>query len=51
MPDRHAEKPLSLRLGLLRARVEEYAKRHGLPVRRVIVDAVREKLDREEGTD
>ena len=48
MADRHAEKPLSLRLGPLRPWVEEYAERHGMPVRRVITDAVREKLDREE---
>lgn len=46
--DRHAEKPLSLRLGAERQRLEEYARRHGLRVRRVILDAVREKLDREE---
>jgi hypothetical protein len=49
MADRHAEKPLSLRLGAERQRLEEYAERTGMPVRRVIMDAVREKLDREEG--
>lgn len=48
MPDRHAEKPLSLRLGAERSRVEEAAERAGVPVRRWLMDAVREKLDREE---
>ena len=48
MPDRHTEKPLSLRLGTERQRVEEAADRHGVPVRRWILDAIRERLDREE---
>jgi len=48
MPDRHAEKPLSVRFGEYRQRLHEYAERRGLPVRRVVVEAVREKLDRED---
>ena len=50
--DRHRETPTSFRLNRsLRQWVYDYAERHGLPVRRVIVDAVREKRDREEGAD
>lgn len=48
MADRHMEKPLSLRLGAERQRVEAAAERAGLPVRRWLLDAVREKLDRED---
>ena len=44
--DRHREKPLSLRLGTDRQRTEDYAAAAGLPVRRVILDAVRAWLDR-----
>jgi hypothetical protein len=46
MPDRHREKPLSLRLGAQRQRLEDYARDTGQPVRRVISDAVRAWLDR-----
>jgi len=45
MPDRHLEKPLSLRLGAERQRLEDYARDTGQPVRRVIADAVRAWLD------
>jgi hypothetical protein len=48
VPDRHRETPLSLRLGAERQRVEEAARRAGMPVRRWLLDAVQEKLDREE---
>jgi hypothetical protein len=44
--DRHKEKPLSLRLGPLRASVEERAAELGVPVRRFILDAITEKLER-----
>lgn len=44
--DRHLEKPLSLRLGSLRQQVEEAAAELDVPVRRFILDAVREKLER-----
>lgn len=50
-PDRHTEKPLSLRLGVERSRVEAAARQAGIPVRRWLLDAIREKLDREEGRD
>lgn len=43
--DRHREKPISLRLGPDRQRLEEYARATGQPVRRVIIDAVRARLD------
>lgn len=46
--DRHTETPLSLRLGAERDRTAAAAERLGVPVRRFILDAVREKLDREE---
>jgi hypothetical protein len=46
--DRHAETPLSLRLGPERDRTTAAAERLGVPVRRFILDAVREKLEREE---
>ena len=45
MPDRHREKPLSLRLGPDRQRLEDFATDTGQPVRRVIADAVRAWLD------
>ena len=45
MPDRHREKPLSLRLGAERQRLEDYARDIGQPVRRVITDAVKAWLD------
>jgi predicted transcriptional regulator len=44
--DRHREKPLSLRLGPDRARLEDFARDTRQPVRRVITDAVRAWLDR-----
>ena len=44
MPDRHTEKPLSLRLGAERQPVEDAAVRAGVPVRQWILSAVREKL-------
>jgi len=44
--DRHQEKPLSLRLGPLRASVKERARELGVPVRRFILDAIAEKLER-----
>lgn len=40
MADRHREKPLSLRLGPLRAWVEQEAERTGKPVRRLIIEAL-----------
>ena len=43
--DRHREKPLSLRLGAERQRLEDYARDTGQPVRRVIADAVKAWLD------
>ena len=46
MPDRHIEKPLSLRLGVERRRLEDYARDTGQPVRRVITHAVKAWLDR-----
>ena len=47
--DRHADpKPLTLRLGPLRARLEAYVKRTGGTLTGFATDAVREKLDREE---
>lgn len=45
MADRHREKPLSLRLGAERQRLEDFARTTGQPVRRVIADAVRAWLD------
>lgn len=47
MPDRHREKPLSLRLGAEREWVEEHAARTGMPVRQVILTAIREKKERD----
>lgn len=47
MPDRHLEKPLSLRLGAERQRVKEAADREGVPVRQWILTAIREKLKRD----
>lgn len=46
MADRHREKPLSLRLGAERQRLEDYARDTGQPVRRVISDAVKAWLDK-----
>jgi len=46
MADRHTEKPLSIRLGAERQRLEDYAEQAGQPVRRVIKDAVRAWLDK-----
>lgn len=43
--DRHKEKPLSLRLGPLRERVEARAAETGIPVRRFVIDAITEKLE------
>lgn len=51
MPDRHREKPLSLRLGTERQRLEDYAREHGQPVRRVIADAVKAWLDKHARSD
>ena len=48
--DRHREKPLSLRLGDQRERLEHFARRRGQPVRRVIADAVRHWLDEHDKT-
>ena len=46
MADRHREKPLSVRFGEAeRLRLEDYAAAAGLPVRRVVLDAVRAWLD------
>ena len=45
-PDRHREKPLSLRLGPERKRLESFARTTGQPVRRVISDAVTAWLDK-----
>jgi hypothetical protein len=41
---------MSLRVSpeALRLRLDAYAERHGTPVRKVILEAIREKLDREE---
>lgn len=48
MPDRHKTTPLSIRLpDGERQRVLDYAERHGIAVRQVILRAVRELLDRE----
>jgi predicted DNA-binding protein len=44
--DRHREKPLSVRLGAERQRLDDYARQTGQPVRRVIKDAVRAWLDK-----
>lgn len=46
MTDRHREKPLSLRLGAERQRLEDFARDTRQPVRRVITDAVRAWLDK-----
>ena len=46
MPDSHREKPLILRLGAERQRLEDYARDTGQPVRRVITRAVKDWLDR-----
>lgn len=49
MPDQHKVDPLSVRFSVDELkRLTAYAGRTGQPVRRVIRDAVREKLDREE---
>lgn len=48
MTDRHTEKPLSLRLGPLRAWVEAQAAATGKPVRRVILDAIEQAKERDE---
>jgi predicted DNA-binding protein len=49
MPDRHREKPLSLRLPPAeRQRLDDYARKHGQPVRRVIKDAVTALLDKDD---
>ena len=50
MPDRHREKPLSLRLGDQRQRLEDFARKTGQPVRRVITDAVTYWLGQHETT-
>jgi hypothetical protein len=47
MPDRHREKPLSLRLGPDRQPVEEAAAAEGMPVRKWILAAIRERLERQ----
>ena len=46
MPDRHTEKPLSIRLGADRQRLEDFAEQADQPVRRVITDAIRAWLDK-----
>lgn len=49
MPDRHKRHPLTVRLPEgERSRLQAYAERTGQPVGRVVADAVREKLDRDE---
>lgn len=49
MPSQHKRNPLTLRLPEgERQRLEAYAERTGQPVGRVIADAVRALLDREE---
>lgn len=51
MPNQHKTTPLSIRLpDAERQRLYDYAEARGIPVRRVIIDAVREKLDRETAT-
>jgi hypothetical protein len=40
------EKPFSLRLGPLREATEKRAEEVGVPVRRFILDAIKEKLER-----
>jgi hypothetical protein len=47
MPDRHAEKPLSLRLGADRQAVEAAAEAAGMPLRAWLQAAAREKLARD----
>jgi len=49
--DRHREKPLSLRLGAERQRLERFARSANKPVRAVISDAVKAWLDQNETTD
>jgi hypothetical protein len=49
-PDRHREKPLSVRLGAERQRLEDFARATGQPVRRVIADAVKAWLDKHAGS-
>lgn len=50
MPSRHKTTPLSIRLpDAERQQLKDYADRHGLPVRRVILDAIREKLGSDQG--
>jgi hypothetical protein len=44
--DRHREKPLSLRLGDQRQRLEDFARDTHQPLRRIIADAVRHWLDK-----
>lgn len=52
MPSQHKRNPLTLRLPEgLRVRLERHTERTGQPVNRFIADAVREKLDREAGTE
>jgi hypothetical protein len=46
--DRHKENPLSLRLGPLREATEKRADELGVPVRRFIIEAITEKLERNE---
>jgi len=48
MSSQHKRAPLSIRLpDAERQRLTDYAERRGIPVHRVIVEAIREKLDRE----
>jgi hypothetical protein len=49
--DRHREKPLSLRLGAERQRLDDFARTAGQPVRSVIAKAVTDYLDRHETTE
>lgn len=50
MPSQHKTTPLSIRLpDAERQQLKDYADRHGLPVRRVILDAIREKLGSDQG--
>lgn len=49
MPSRHKRNPLTVRLPEgERSRLEDHAARTGRKVNQVVVDAVREKLDREQ---
>jgi hypothetical protein len=44
--DRHTENPLTVRFSEDRERLEDYAAATGIPIRRVVRDAVRHWLDK-----